>query len=620
MTATSTTAALVTTTATVTSTDGGDELIEGDGEVEGEGNDEGVTRCVCDDPGPFNLVFGGKQPRRVKWGHRALTTFSSDATGLMIQCDSCNAWQHAKCLGIPQNQVPDVYYCEQCRPDLHVELLKSVYLLAPSLISPLINLAMKPRSLQRRSSTRTQRQTTHDDPLSPPSTDSPHSTSPKPQPPAKRRNTMNSSRDMAYEEALKLSLASLEGDANGGNGRRKRKRLVEVEIDFHERWVLSVEASFHVSLIMIHAKAPRNENDPKMTLPRIIPQSTLKIRRLRHLTRTGRVKVVGIRLDEVDAVLERRKIFRWMVNLMVRPLPFVDISTTADAIYNTAPNSKPNNRHPNQYTYARGQGTNPSGPSTSKAAPAKGRNANAPPSQQSHEHGTRRNPNHNPPSPPSPSPPPSSYQIPDHLSHLSPLLPSLTPKGVEIRGVVEKGVKIRWPGKRTTIGEMRRRVRGMMEFVGRAQVEVGEKERRVEALRKGIEEIEADRREKEEREREEGEMKVDVDVDVDVEEKKEVDVPPPTSPLTPPPPSSPPTPAAPPLLPTLSYSSTASTSSSNQSNLTTTTQLLDSLTRELIQFQEKFGAGKELGVHKVYRASRNAGRSTRAATMAGGDE
>jgi len=41
---------------------------------------------------------------------------------------------------------------------------------------------------------------------------------------------------------------------------------------------------------------------------------------------------------------------------------------------------------------------------------------------------------------------------------------------------------VRWPPKRTTIGEMRRRVRGMMEYVARAQLEAGERERRVEML------------------------------------------------------------------------------------------------------------------------------------------
>lgn len=107
---------------------------------------------------------------------------------------------------------------------------------------------------------------------------------------------------------------------------------------------------------------------------------------------------------------------------------------------------------------------------------------------------------------------PLSYNVPDHFSHLVPLLPHPTPQGVvvpvrvellpasadedemmEALGVqthvqTEKGVKVRWPPKRTTIGEMRRRVRAMMEYVARAQLDAGERERRVELLRKAQEE------------------------------------------------------------------------------------------------------------------------------------
>ncbi|KAF8756862.1 Chitin synthase [Rhizoctonia solani] len=47
---------------------------------------------------------------------------------------------------------------------------------------------------------------------------------------------------------------------------------------------------------------------------------------------------------------------------------------------------------------------------------------------------------------------------------------------------IEKNAKIRWPGKRTTIGDMRKRVRGMLEWVGRAQAEAIDRAKRVEEL------------------------------------------------------------------------------------------------------------------------------------------
>jgi hypothetical protein len=38
----------------------------------------------------------------------------------MICCERCNVWQHGPCVGVmSENEAPDVYYCEECRPDLH---------------------------------------------------------------------------------------------------------------------------------------------------------------------------------------------------------------------------------------------------------------------------------------------------------------------------------------------------------------------------------------------------------------------------------------------------------------------------------------------------------------------
>lgn len=43
----------------------------------------------------------------------------------MICCDQCLAWQHNDCMGLvfPKGEEPDQYYCEQCRPANHKELL-----------------------------------------------------------------------------------------------------------------------------------------------------------------------------------------------------------------------------------------------------------------------------------------------------------------------------------------------------------------------------------------------------------------------------------------------------------------------------------------------------------------
>jgi len=63
-----------------------------------------------------------------------LLTFFSQFTGdddesageFFVQCEMCNVWQHGQCMGIRNEDAvkADHYFCEQCRPDLHVELLK----------------------------------------------------------------------------------------------------------------------------------------------------------------------------------------------------------------------------------------------------------------------------------------------------------------------------------------------------------------------------------------------------------------------------------------------------------------------------------------------------------------
>lgn len=46
----------------------------------------------------------------------------------MIQCDSCQAWQHNECMEVSEDpdELADDYFCELCRPEDHVELLAKV--------------------------------------------------------------------------------------------------------------------------------------------------------------------------------------------------------------------------------------------------------------------------------------------------------------------------------------------------------------------------------------------------------------------------------------------------------------------------------------------------------------
>lgn len=44
------------------------------------------------------------------------------SVGLMVQCDKCEVWQHCECMGLEQPDIPDHYYCEQCKPENHKSL------------------------------------------------------------------------------------------------------------------------------------------------------------------------------------------------------------------------------------------------------------------------------------------------------------------------------------------------------------------------------------------------------------------------------------------------------------------------------------------------------------------
>lgn len=46
----------------------------------------------------------------------------------MIMCDRCEAWQHNKCLGLPDSSYWEdkTYLCEQCNPEAHAELLAAM--------------------------------------------------------------------------------------------------------------------------------------------------------------------------------------------------------------------------------------------------------------------------------------------------------------------------------------------------------------------------------------------------------------------------------------------------------------------------------------------------------------
>lgn len=61
-----------------------------------------------------NLVSVNRISSRIK-----ILTLDIDNMGLMVQCDQCEVWQHCECVGLEEQDIPDQYYCEECKPENH---------------------------------------------------------------------------------------------------------------------------------------------------------------------------------------------------------------------------------------------------------------------------------------------------------------------------------------------------------------------------------------------------------------------------------------------------------------------------------------------------------------------
>lgn len=87
--------------------------------------EQGITRCVCGMNGPSPLPPPSPAPSSL------ILSPEDDAEGgeFMVQCEICNVWQHGLCMGFEseaQLAAAADYYCEQCKPERHQDLLKFV--------------------------------------------------------------------------------------------------------------------------------------------------------------------------------------------------------------------------------------------------------------------------------------------------------------------------------------------------------------------------------------------------------------------------------------------------------------------------------------------------------------
>ncbi|KAI5119859.1 hypothetical protein M0805_000693 [Coniferiporia weirii] len=444
--------------------------------------DAGITRCVCE----------------------GLADDDGDAAEFMVQCELCMAWQHGPCMGFAQESElpPGDYYCERCKPENHVELLKKLQRRQRQSSEKSLHASHQSRNSRSHSPTHFLKI-------------------------AKRRNTMNS-RDAAYEESLQelLDATAAEVSPNGdvaskdravsiaeteeviedivdavSGGRKKRKRVDE-DIASTKRKRSSSIVSERV--VMITAVPEKPEMTAQITTALLPPPPPL-------VNGKSRVRRAGGRKSAVAQ----------------------DASVLGDG----EEGSMSTKKHPNQYTYRGKSGAN----TQSRRAP---QSALGPSQHNSitHDHGTRRNANSSGNSGgPSGSgsrnthsayynnmqlPMFTTWGLPDYLAHLQSILPSEVPPPLQIRGatsffredirstspradensglsllsnegaetqtmdamagatesLTERGVKVKWPAKRMSVADMNKRVRALVEWVGREQALALDRERRKTAL------------------------------------------------------------------------------------------------------------------------------------------
>ncbi|KAG9221090.1 hypothetical protein CCMSSC00406_0005471 [Pleurotus cornucopiae] len=414
-----------------------------------EEDDQGVTRCVCgsteDDP---------------------------DAGEFMVQCETCKVWQHGLCMGFEsEDQLHDddyFYYCELCRPDMHADLLKKRLRRSQHPASN-VHVSYPPHSRTSRS----------------------HSPSLSHKQPNKRRNTMNS-RDANFDESIKEIMeasaaeaaafdsksvtsnghvngtAPPEGEEVVPNNRKKRKRSDDDSnpkkrtrsmSTVSDRPILSTVDHEETPTPSVSAKPPNNPAPPA-------PKSATRQRR-GGPRKTVVHETPGDGEDGTAAPAPKRQ---------------------------THSRAKANPKRPPASSHMPGHDRrNPGGLNGTSNGPAEARAY-----RNSHAYVVSQQPLF------------TSWNLPDYLAHLGHMLPTDTPQPLEVRGgagvlnnsvngresserTLERGVKVKWPSKRMSVGDMNKRVRALMDWVGREQASALDRGRRREALEKALKEAPARR-------------------------------------------------------------------------------------------------------------------------------
>ncbi|RMZ78624.1 hypothetical protein DV738_g3834, partial [Chaetothyriales sp. CBS 135597] len=163
--------------------------------------EEEVTRCICgqiDYPGPsdpLRQMVKGQPPEE----------FGDELGSFFVCCDKCSVWQHGGCVGLTnEDTLPDEYYCEQCKPELH-KLIRGANGSKISLYRPVLDPGEAPRASPATSEQRK------------------NSKASKNSEPTKRRATMNSRGAYDEDEMLRRAIEESKHDGTGLLGKRARE-------------------------------------------------------------------------------------------------------------------------------------------------------------------------------------------------------------------------------------------------------------------------------------------------------------------------------------------------------------------------------------------------------------
>ncbi|KAK7053309.1 Histone deacetylase complex subunit [Paramarasmius palmivorus] len=420
-----------------------------------EEEEQGITRCVCGSTGEDD----------------------PDTGEFMVQCETCKVWQHGFCMGFEsEDQLhDDDYYCELCRPELHPDIPKKIKKARQSSTNSHQTAAPTSSRLSRS-----------------------HSPSYSTKQPSKRRNTMNS-RVAAFDEDLKDLLDSSAAEAGTApdmasttpNGhppvplpeteesletapanRKKRKRADNDVTTSVKKRTRSMSTTSDQAPAAPIQQPPREETpNPAKPTPTPAPpnqKSTVK-------TKRGGRKSVAANQD--TSALEGDG----------TPVP----PTKRQGNGGRSKAANGSRRPPHSSAQAGAGSHDPNsrrGQANGSGAQNQGSNsAESRAHRNTHAYVVSQQPLF------------TSWGLPDYLAHLENMLPSqipqplevvssITGRGESIERTTERGVKVKWPSKRMSVVDMNKRVRALVEWVGREQASASDRARRREALEKALKE------------------------------------------------------------------------------------------------------------------------------------